>query len=225
MSLQAGYNLVGSQFLNIGQVEQSCAEFVAAGNTLPGITDDGDFQTTLQVWTGRGYTIYGWSDADDGDAIDWAESNSQWLDQKQEEIIDIEMPVGQGYWIETTEPATVTFAGEVLTGDTKTISLVPGYNLIANPFPETMSIQSVQSTDLPGITDDGDFQVTLEVWTGRGYTIYGWSDADDGDAIDWSESNSKWLDQKQENIVDANIAVGQGFWINTPSAATVTFTK
>ena len=98
--------------------------------------------------------------------------------------------------------------------------------MIANPFPEAIHIQNIQSSDLPGIDPTTyDFHTEIRIWNGGGYDTYGWSDADDGTDINWEESNSKWLDQKQENIVDVTIGIGEGFWIKTDAPGKITFTK
>ena len=232
VTLQKGLNLVGSQFLNIGAGVQDIQD-ISAANTLPGISDAGVFQTTLRVWTGNGYTTYGWSDADDGDVeVDgetWPESNSKWLNYGMSEIVERDMPTGEGFWIKTDEAATITFAGEVPEGDSQEVEVVSGLNLISNPFPAMLNIQKIQSDDLAGISDAGAFQSTIRVWTGNGYTTYGWSDADDGDVeVDgetWPESNSKWLNYGMSEIVDVNIPIGAGFWLQTNGKATLTISK
>ena len=111
LTLSAGYTIVGSQFLNVGGTTKDIQELVANGeNTLPGIDEQTyEFHANLRVWDGVGYDTYGWSDADDGDSIDWSESNSKWLDQKQENIVNVTIGIGKGFWIYTDRDATITF--------------------------------------------------------------------------------------------------------------------
>ena len=228
VTLSAGFNLIGSQFLNIGQGTQDINEF-ANNNTLPGLDDEYEFQSTLRVWNGVGYTTYGWyADGDGSDPeMDWPEADAKWIVNDQSDIAEVDMPAGQGYWIYTPTQATVTFSGEVPEGETKTIDVAKGFNLVANPFPEEIDIQTIQP-DLPGLDANFEFQTTLRVWNGVGYTTYGWYADGDGSnpEMDWPEADAKWILNDQSDIADVKIPIGAGFWIYTPTAAgSVTFTK
>ena len=79
LSLSDGFNMIGSQFLNVGGTTKTINEFfdtTTGNNTLPGLDENGAFQTTLRVWTGTGYAYYGWLDEDDGTANEVPEWNS-----------------------------------------------------------------------------------------------------------------------------------------------------
>ena len=111
LTLNAGFNLIGSQFLNIGQTEQDINEF-ANNNTLPGLDEEFEFQTTLRVWNGVGYTTYGWYADGDGSnpEMDWPEADAKWILNDQSDIADVTIPIGAGFWIYTpTAAGTVTF--------------------------------------------------------------------------------------------------------------------
>ena len=59
MSLHKGLNLVGSQFVEIGQTTKDIQEFFdPESNTLPGYGDAFESATKLLVWGGTGYTTY-----------------------------------------------------------------------------------------------------------------------------------------------------------------------
>ena len=224
IQLSSGYNLIGTQFVQIGQQAKDIQQ-LAESTTLPGLDDESAFQTTLRLWNGRGYDTFGWLDADDGTANEVPAWNSKWLLYDMSDLATEEMPVGQGCWIVTSEDSEIVIAGEVPAEATKEVQLASGYNLLCNPFPEQISIQQVQSTDLPGLDEESAFQTTLRLWNGRGYDTFGWLDADDGTANEVPAWNSKCLLYDMSDLAATNIKVGEGFWIVTTAASSVTFTK
>ncbi|MBQ8571030.1 MAG: hypothetical protein IJ444_05940 [Kiritimatiellae bacterium] len=216
--------MIGSQFLNVGASTKDINDFIIDGSDLLGLDDDGEYQTKLRVWTGTGYQTYGWLDADDGtnnEAPDW---NNTWLLNDFSDIAIENMELGKGVWISVGQVGTITLAGEVNNNDTYTIDVVQGLNMIANPFPTTISIQNIKC-DLAGLDDDGEYQTKLRVWTGTGYQTYGWLDADDGTNNEAPEWNNSWLLNDFSDLAKITLKVGQGFWFDSPTAGTVTFTK
>ena len=226
VTLTPGWNMLGSQFLNVGGMVQDVQDLTAKAS-LAGIdATTYEFHTELYVWNGGGYETYGWSDDDDGTDIDWDESNSKWLDLKQENIVSFPVANGTGFWVKTDAAGEIMFAGEVCSSNSVTQRTSVGFNMLSNPYPMALDVQKIQTVDLPGIDESSyEFHTELYVWNGGGYQTYGWSDADDGTDIDWEESNSKWLDLKQENIVDVTIPVGGGFWVKSDQSGTVTISK
>ena len=225
VTLTSGYNLIGSQFVNIGQDTQDINELFPGSNTLPGLDANGDFQSTLLVWSGSGYATYGWMNATDGTDAGDDSYNSKWVLQDFSDFASVDMTPGMGFWIQSSGDAEATFSGEVPEGDSVDIQLAAGYNLISHPFPEAISIQAVQSDDLLGLDANGDFQSTIQIWTGSGYAIYGWMNATDGTDAGDASYNSKWVLQDFSDIANVTIGIGKGFWIQTPAAATVTLSK
>ncbi len=237
LTLQPGYNLIGSQFVLIGGETKDINEFLETDanlNTLPGLDGEGGFQTTLRTWGGTetGYVTYGWLDADDGTANEVPEWNSKWILYSMEDIATVPTPVGEGYWIKSTGTPTITFVGQVPDGDTgsnntKTLQVSAGYNLIANPFPCAINIQNIQSATLPGLSQEGAFQTMIRLWGGEenGYVTYGWLDADDGTENEVPDWNSKWILYSMEDLANVTIGVGEGFWLYSETPATVTFSK
>jgi hypothetical protein len=152
------------------------------------------------------------------------EWNSSWCLYNFSDLATEEMDLGMGVWIYTPDTGTITVSGEVSSNDTYTVDVVKGFNLISNPFPCAISIQEMEC-DLPGLDDEGAFQTTVRLWTGNGYTTFGWLDADDGTINDMPEWNSSWCLYNFSDLAKATLKVGEALWINAPSAGTVTFTK
>ena len=134
--------------------------------------------------------------------------------------------MGEAVWIKTPKgtSSTIVLSGEVPEGDSKEISVRKGFSLIANPFPSTISIQSVQPDEnFPGLDAENSYapQSELQIWTGTGYQTFGWDP--DGDP-DVAGSDHKWVDEDLA-VADVDILIGKGFWIKTPVAGKVTISK
>ena len=110
VTLTSGYNLIGSQFVNIGQDTQDINELFPGSNTLPGLDANGDFQSTLLVWSGSGYATYGWMNATDGTDAGDDSYNSKWVLQDFSDIANVTIGIGKGFWIQTPAAATVTLS-------------------------------------------------------------------------------------------------------------------
>ena len=224
IDLISGFNLIGSQFLNVGSTIKDINEFIIDGSDLLGVDENWSYQTTMRVWTGSGYTYYGWFDADDGTNGEMPEWNNTWLQYDMSDVAVEDMDLSKGVWLVTSQPGTITVAGEVAPGDTYTINVNEGFNLIANPFPCEISVQNI-TTDLDGVDEEWSYQTTMRVWTGTGYTYYGWFDADDGTNGEMPEWNNTWLQYDMSDVANATLKVGEAIWLVAPSAGTVTFTK
>ena len=72
--------------------------------------DTGSFQTTLQMWDGSSYTTYGLLGVGQGEEMGLPEWDGKWLTPAMDNLADVEIPAGQGFWIQTTGTGTVTFA-------------------------------------------------------------------------------------------------------------------
>lgn len=225
IDLGKGFNLVGSQFVNVGATDKTINDLVAANELMP-MTAEFAFQTKLQVWDGQKYLTYGWCDATSATAMEMQAWADKWLEEDFSGVATTPAPAGTGFWIESSDVASMTIAGEVPEDDTTEIEVSGGFTLLAYPYPETVSIQKIQSDDLAGMTPDFAFQSKLQVWDGSKYITYGWCDADDGTAMGMASWNSTWLHEDYSETTAADdIAIGAGFWIDTPSSATIRFTK
>ena len=226
MSLHKGLNLVGSQFVEIGQTTKDIQEFFdPESNTLPGYGDAFESATKLLVWGGTGYTTYEWSADGEGTAIGDATQDAKWLTQGGAAVAVDSAPAGKAFWVSTTADSTVVVSGEVKDGTEETAA-VSGLTLLCNPFPVAMDIQNiVPDSSVPGYGDGFESATKLLVWGGTGYTTYEWSAAGEGTAIGDPSQDSKWLTQGGAAVGVATIAVGEGFWINTSGSGNVTFSK
>ena len=224
VTLSNTFTIIGSQFLNVGAETKDIQELLEANNDLVGLDADHDYavQTELRVWTGTGYNTYGWDAEGDPEV---AGSDHKWVVPGDLTIASFDIPVGSAVWIKTPAEKTVTLAGEVPSGDTQEVSISAGFNLIANPFPVEMSIQSIQLDDtFPGLDADHDYAIRTElrVWTGTGYSTFGWDPEGDPEV---AGSDHKWVTPGDLAILDTKIPVGSGFWIKSEVSGTITFTK
>ena len=224
IDLAEGFNLIGSQFLEVGATTKDVNDFIFDGSALLGLDDEWAYQTTMRVWTGNGYDIYGWLDGDDGTANEMPEWNNTWLLEDFSDVAAEDMDLGKGVWIVTKKAGTITVLGEVATGDTYTVDVVEGFNLIANPFPCEISVQNIKC-DLDGLDAEWAYQTTMRLWTGNGYDIFGWLDSEDGTANEMPEWNNSWLLEDFSDLASAKLKVGEAIWFIAPTAGTVTFTK
>ena len=214
VTLTSGYNLLGANWNLVGGQDGSLTEVMDA-TKLPGLDVDTEkFGATVQVWNGAGYTSYGWS----GEVGD-ADLDNTWLTLSWD-AANVDAAKGTAFWLNSTTASEVTFSGEVASEDSITVDVAAGYNLIANPFPETISIQDIDAASLSPLNVDTEkFGATIQIWNGSGYSTYGWS-GEVGDA----DLNNKWLTLSWD-VATATIDIGTGFWINSDKAGTVVFSK
>lgn len=225
VTVAAGFNMLGGQFVEVGTGNPIDINSLVQSSDLAGLDANVLPQSTLKAWTGLGYDIYGWVAAGEGTANGLPEWDSKWVLEDQSAVAAVDVVAGNGFWIQTTAPATITMMGEVSSSNTYSVAVSAGFNMIANPFPMEISIQSVQSTDLAGLDANVLPQSLLKTWTGLGYDIYGWVAAGEGTANGLPEWDSKWVLEDQSAVANVTIGVGQGFWIQTTAPATITFTK
>ena len=131
--------------------------------------------------------------------------------------------------------ASCAWAAEVysenVVGYTK-VTVQPGFNLLGSSFVqvgsgEALDInEAIKVSGLNGL-DEGleKFVTTVRLWNGTGYDTYGYVNADEAAAWEWSEAADKWLLSDMSDIADVTIPAGAGFWIKTTGTGTVTFTK
>ena len=218
LDLSAGLNLIGSQFLSVGGEDKDIQELIVDDGGLAGLDENLLPQTELRVWTGTGYRTYGW-DPDGDPSVPG--SDHKWVDGDLN-VVTVDVPAGFSAWISSPSVKTVTFAGEVVDGDTATQTIAGGLALLASPFPEATNLQSIQlDNSFPGLDENLLPQTELRVWTGTGYRTYGW-DPDGDPSVPGSDH--KWVDGDL-NVVNVSIPMGNGFWIKSASGGTVTFSK
>ena len=225
INLAAGSTLVGVQFSEVGGEALSLAKVGTLPASDAGITEDGDFVTTLKCWTGNGYVTYGWSGTAGTDLLDNPELDNQWLDADLAPA-DEDADTSTGFWVKAPKASTLTISGEVSTDASIAVSLSAGANIVANPYPVATKISDFGKLDasFAGITEDGDFVTTLKYWTGNGYVTYGWSGTAGTDLLDNPALDNKWLDADLATV-DEEIPCGTAVWIKAEKAGTLTFTS
>ena len=218
ITLHAGYNMIGGQFTKVGGGDLNVAEndFLPDEDVEGMDPNTGDFTTYLMPWTGSDYAqnIYwagnvGWGEDYDNKwlAGDWTPASRDFAES-------------EGTWLWTPSAGSIKVCGEVVTTNV-TVQLTAGYNMICNPFPCTTTLASiVPSASMSGMDGNtGDFSSYIMPWSGSDYAqnIY-WAGN-----VGWGEDyDNKWLagDWTQAS---RTFACGEGFWVYTPTACSVTF--
>ena len=182
---------------------------------------------------GLGYDFYYYiSDAidSDGNLIDGA----CWADDGGYIVTDADLQaLSKGFWFKAFNDGTITCAGQVSnTAEFKNSPTASQFNIVANPYPIALELNSVESTNFtPGEygSDGASMRSSapiIEVLqsNGLGYDFYYYiSDAidSDGNLID----GACWADDGGYIATGAQVPVGQSFWVKSASAGTFTFAK
>ncbi len=115
------------------------------------------------------------------------------------------------------------------------INLVKGLNMVAPQFvfvganSLTRDISTIGTLadanggPMAGYDEDYAYATDLLVWdsVAQDYTYYGWAGTSPEEIDDMPALNNTWLDQGTEET-DDTIDLGQGFWIKTTTAGTMT---
>ncbi len=230
-----GLAMIGTCFQAVGvENEISVQDIKAKGLTGVDWTFATEAGDTLSVWSSadQGYltTLYYTGDeASEAMANNGAEPG-QWFDMEAYAASDLVLKPGDAFWIESTSAsATVTQAGEVPT-DAPVISIVPGLNMIANPYPKAVAVNDLfTATGLTGVdwtfqTEAGD---TLAIWDPeeQAYlvTLYYTGDTASQAMTDNGAEPSTWFDMESYATAETVIPVGGAFWIQSSGEGTITF--
>ena len=220
IQLHAGYNMIGAQFTKVGggklNIEDNDFQPDAS---LPGIdlsTDD-YFTSYIMPWGGSDYAqnIY-WAGN-----VGWGEEyDNKWLTGEFQPA-EKEFSESEGAWLWTPSAASVTVAGEVITTNV-TVQLSAGFNMLSCPFPCAITLDSI----VPSATMSGIDESTEEYFTSY---IMPWGGSDYAQNIYWAgnvgwgeEYDNKWL-TGSFTPASKTFALGEGFWLYTPTACSVTF--
>ena len=219
--------MLGSSFVQVGSGEALDINEAVKTTGLPGLNEDmSDFATTMMTWTGSGYRTYGFVTEEEAIANEWPEAANKWILGDFTDIAVVPVPVGDGFWVQTTGTGTITLIGQVPAEATTDITINPGLNLISCPYAKDINIQDVKVNGLPGLNEAmDDFATTILVWTGSGYKTYGYVTEAEAIANEWPEAANKWILGDFTDIADVTIPAGAGFWIQTTGTGSVTFTK
>ena len=219
--------MLGSSFVQVGSGEALDISDAVKVSGLNGL-DEGleNFVTTIMVWTGNGYDTYGYVNKAEAEAWEWPEAGDKWLLSDMSDIAAASMPVGNGFWVNTSGMGTITLIGQVPAAAETSINVTPGFSLLSSPYAKDISIQDIKVSGLAGL-DEGleNFVTTIMVWTGNGYDTYGYVNAEEAAAWEWPEAADKWLLSDMSAVAEVTIPAGAGFWLNTAGTGSVTFTK
>ena len=226
MNLDAGYNMIGTQFVQVGGDAKALSEVATLDSEMSGFDDGGSFATEMKVWKNGNYTTYGWSGSSGTDVLGDPALDNKWLNDELEEDVEASLAAEDAVWIKAEKAGTVLISGEVPTNNTVTVPLSIGYNMVANPYPKTVSVSDfgVLSSNMEGFDDGGSFATEMKVWKNGNYTTYGWSGFSGTDILGDSSLDNKWLNDELEIETEAVVDFGHGVWIKAASAGSITFT-
>ena len=225
VSLDAGYNMIGMQFVEVGSADaKALADAAKLDAAMSGFNEDGDYATELKVWRNGTYTTFGWSGSSGTDVLGDDSLDNKWLNKDLEETAD-ELDAEDAVWIKAEKAGTVTVCGQVPSESTVTVPLAAGYNMVANPYPKTVKVADfgVLSANMAGFNEDGDYATELKVWKNGTYTTFGWSGSSGTDVLGDDSLDNKWLNKDLEET-DDTVDFGHGVWIKAGSAGSITFT-
>ena len=154
-----------------------------------------------------------------------------WFDMSAFATSDKVLKNGDAFWIVSSAPAAkVTISGEVPTNALE-IAIKPGFNMIANPYPQAIAINDLFTvTGLTGLdwtfsTTTGD---TMIVWDPETQTYnlelnYTGDSDPDGLMATFGAEPGTWFDMSAFGTATTEIQPGQAFWIISSGTGTLTF--
>ena len=213
-------DIVGTHFQNIGDAT------INIQDVFPGVGIDLYGRDFLRIWnplTATYITASYWGDTYDVEDVNGDNDlGPGWADEGQIRL-DFTIDPGQGFWLQTRANASVTIAGEVLAADDNRASTAAGkMDILCNTFPVELNIQEI--TPVSGIDLYGrDFLRAWNPTTATYITASYWGDTYDVEDVNGdNDLGPGWADEGQIRL-DFTINPGQGFWLQTRSAAVVSF--
>ena len=126
-------------------------------------------------------------------AWEWPEAADKWLLEDMTDIAAVQVPAGDGFWVNAAQTGTITLVGQVPAAAETTINVNPGFNLLSCPYAKDINIQNIKVNGLNGLDEALEkFVTTLKVWTGTGYRTYGYVNAEEAAAWEWPGDDSRW---------------------------------
>ena len=229
VTLNPGFNMIGVQFVTVGdQSAQDLSTATQLDSTMEGFDEDGNYATYIKVYEGGGnYTTYGWSGTSGEAYMEDATLNNKWLTSDYEEPEGETMDKGDAAWIIAGSSGTMTVAGEVPSANTIEKSVAAGFNMVANPYPGTVTVADfgILDSSFAGFDEDGEYKNYLKVYVGGGnYKTFGWSGTSGTDYLEDPTLDNKWLNSDYEKT-DDTVDFGHGVWLITEKSGTITFTS
>ncbi|MBQ2281435.1 MAG: hypothetical protein II332_01540, partial [Kiritimatiellae bacterium] len=182
------------------------------------------YSTTL-YYAGDEYDEYGMMEARGA-------TPGSWIDMATLGNSDLTLRNGDAFWIDSsTVNAQAIITGEVPT-TANTITIIPGFNMVANPYPKAVKVNDLFSiSGLKGL-DWGIFEElgdTLEIWdpVDQVYSTTLYYAGDEYDEYGMMEARGatpgSWIDMATLGNSDIEIPAGGAFWVNSKVTATLTF--
>ncbi len=225
VNLDAGYNMIGVQFVDIGGDAKDLATVGTLDASMAGCDDEGTFATTMQVFRNGDYLqTFGWMGTSGTQYFDGEIPDNEWLNRDLEDAGET-LDKGEAFWVKAGSAGTLTLVGQVPTG-TITIPLSAGYNMVANPFPKAVKVSEFGqlSANMAGCDDEGNFVTTMQVFKNGDYLqTFGWMGTSGTQYFDGEIPDNKWLNRDLEET-DDTVDVGHAVWIKAGSAGSITFT-
>ncbi len=226
------YYLIGTQFETVGGTAATIAfdDLISMSGVSACSYDNQETDgAEIDILAGNGYVPYYYiSDAYDAD--DKAVGHDCWAKDGYECTAANAQSLGTGFWLKVpaaaiSGTATLKTCGQVNAAQTLTVSF-PGNNvfaLISNPFPVATGLQNVTTTGVTACAyDDQETDgAEIDVLAGNGYVPYYFIN-DAYDADDKAVNHDCWAKDGYE-CTGTQISAGEGFWIKSPSAGSLTF--
>ena len=231
--------MIAAQFKTVGEANHIVKLNDFVKGTMVGNTD-AKLCPRIQVWDTERYTDYYFFSQSQGTPAKrkynyWAPGNNTLDNYELGQAATIDL--GSGAWFNSQSDCEITVAGEVVEVSTKDIDVKGNaWNLIANPFPTTMSVNnSVNWAELAAEgklvgNTDAKLCPRMQVWdTDHGYTDYYFFSQSQGTPAKrkynyWAPGNNT-LDNYELGQL-ATVPVTRGFWLNYAGEdMTLTFTK
>ncbi len=224
MNLDAGYNMIGTQFVQVGGGAKALSDAMILDSSMAGFDEDGNYDTKLMVWKNNDYTTYGWSGTSATEYLEDSSLDNKWLNIDYEEDTTASLESVDAVWIKAGSSGTVTVNGEVPSDATVTVPLSVGYNMVCNPYPKTVNAADfgVLSSDMAGFAEDGNYATKMMIWKDGNYTTLGWSGTSGTEYLEDSSLDNKWLNLDYEETEDT-VDYGHGVWIKAGSSGSITF--
>jgi hypothetical protein len=216
-------NIVGYEKISLtaDKFVMSAAQFEVVGGGGGTLSDlfsatDIPFGTEVRLLNEKGqYEMFTYlEEAYDEDLDDYVPG---WANG-DEYLVSDPVSIGTGFWVSSPENYNLTQSGQVATDGTVTLTLTAGmFQMIADPFPEGFNPNAVTWGNL-------EYGTEIRVLNAQGqYVFYTYLEEAYDEDLDYYVPG--WADG-DEYLVKANIAnEGQGFWIKSDTATTITFSN
>ena len=220
---QNAMTILGVQFKTVGSDDSVSLQSFAPANYAENGTD---WIKVYDPMTGRYTQAYYWGESADGGVYENADAEEPlgpgWGDVEQN-VVDIDVATGQGFWTQSVSGGTLTVAGEVTADNSITIP-ANAMTIVTPTYPGAVSIQDIVPTDY---AENGtDWIKVYDPSTGRYTQAYYWGESADGGVYENADAEEPlgpgWGDVEQ-NIINLTIQPGQGFWTQSVSGGTLTF--